>query len=341
MKVAAVRFVASVAALTLLIATQPVAAAKNRLMPPLSGVTSWLNTTEPPTRENLRGKVVLVDFWTYSCINCIRTFPHLKRWHERYAGKGLVIIGIHSPEFAFESEPENVKRAVKRYAIPYPVGMDDSLAVWKAFGTKSWPTHYLLDRTGVIRESHSGEGNYEETEKAIQSLLSEGGVSVKMPVEALPVGVEFSRIKTPEIYLGYERLAAIGNRERIVPDQPTRFSGTTAPGKNRFLLDGEWKIEKKRATMTSQSGRIAIRFDANKANMVLRSSAGTRAEVWIDGKPATESNKGEDVVLEAGGAVVTIDVPRLYNLVNGEYGDHTLELRIVGTGLEAYTFTFG
>lgn len=337
-----VRALAAVIAITLSFPAPAISTpVKPRKMAPLTGVTSWLNTATPPTPEGIRGKVVLVDFWTYSCVNCIRSFPQLKRWHEQYADKGLVIIGVHSPEFAFETIPENVARAIKRWAIPYPVAMDDGLAVWKAFGVNAWPTHFLVDRQGMVRDVQRGEGSYQQTEELIQTLLSEGGPAIKAPIVALPAGVDFSVIRTPEIYFGYQRLSAIGNRERVIPDRPVRFSGNSTPKKNFFLLHGEWRVEKQRATLVSDEGRVAIRFEANRANMVLHAPAGAVVDVWIDGKPATAENKGDDVTVVDGRAIAKIDSPRLYNFVNTVPGEHLLELRIKGAGLDAYTFTFG
>ncbi len=333
-----------IALATALAVSAPVLAGKKKPveMPEFTGVSAWFNTDAPPTKASLRGKVVLVDFWTYSCINCIRTFPNLKRWYEKYRPMGFEIIGVHSPEFVFESRPDNVKAAIQRYGLPYPVAMDDARAVWNVYGTRAWPTHVLIDRRGVVREVREGEGDPEATERLIQQLLAEDSAApVDRALATRPVETDFARIKTPEIYLGYQRLVAIGQADRIIPDGTVAFKAPDTLRRDKFYLDGSWKIEKEFASLQSKDGKIILRYEANKANMVLRAPAEVVAEVWVDGKPADAANKGSDVVIEAGRAIVRIGEARLYNLVSTKHGEHRLELRISGAGLEAYTFTFG
>jgi thiol-disulfide isomerase/thioredoxin len=321
------------------------AIAKDVSMPDIQGISHWLNTDKPLTREDLRGKVVLVDFWTYSCINCILTFPHINSWHEKYADKGLLIIGVHTPEFDFEKEANNVKAAVAKYGIRYPVAMDNDYKTWRAYSNRYWPAHYLADRKGFVRYTHFGEGNYEETERRIVELLAQGG-SPPSPsgAKSATTEAEDSGTRTPEIYLGYLRLAVIGNPEKIMPDRRQTFRGPMEIADDKFYLSGGWRIAREYAALETAPGKILIRYEAGKANMVLDTDAGQEvaAEVYVDGRPATLDNKGSDVVLEKGKAVCRIREPRLYNLTKTkDSGRHTLELRFMSPGIRAYTFTFG
>jgi thiol-disulfide isomerase/thioredoxin len=332
------------AAFAFLLAAGP-ASAKDVPLPEIRGIAHWLNTDRPLTPDDLRGKVVLIDFWTYSCINCIRTFPHLNDWHRRYASRGLVIVGVHTPEFAFEKDPANVRAALAEHGIAYPVAMDNDYATWRAFSNRYWPAHYLADRGGVVRYTHFGEGNYAETERAIERLLAEGGEAAPAAVPAeRPPAADLSRVKTPEIYLGYERLSRIANREPVLPDRRQTFREPDAPAPGRFHLAGEWRVAKTYAELEGPAGKIVVRYDADKANMVLASADGREliAEVYVDGRPATAENRGRDVVLEGGRALCRVREPRLYNLAaTAAAGRHTLELRFLSPGARAYTFTFG
>jgi thiol-disulfide isomerase/thioredoxin len=318
----------SIAALVGLFAMGAPLLARTLVLPEFSGVTHWLNTSKPVDRASLKGKVVLVDFWTYSCINCIRSVPHLKQLYEKYHGQGLEIIGVHTPEFHFEKDVNNVQAAIQKFGIPYPVAMDDNYQMWDAFASRSWPSVYLTDREGVIRYRHFGEGNEAEVEKQIQELLSQNNPAFKplAPTAVEPV-VDFSRIKTPEIYLGALRLAALGNSETVHPQEAQSFKAPATLRKNKVYLDGSWRMEKEYAELDSAEGRVLIRFEANKTNMVL-STSGTpvHADVYADGVPSD---------------VVTIDGSRMYNFTKGTYGAHTLEVRFHGKGVRVYTLTFG
>ena len=315
--------------------------------PDLQGITGWLNT-EPLTPADLQGKVVLIDFWTYSCINCIRTLPYLQQWHETYKDSGFILLGVHTPEFAFEKERENVAEAIQKYGLEYPVAQDNNYETWRAFENQFWPAHYLLDVQGNIRFTHFGEGKYAETESAIQQLLLEAGLlSVDTIVEITepPSRAGFSNIGTPEIYLGASRINNIGNVvDNVRINEPYQFVGTATPEFNRFYLDGLWTITPEAAELEEGKGSITLQYKASKAHMVL-SGKDQRivVEVKLDGEYLTKDNKGEDVVIENGKSFMEIKEARLYNLVDtkGKYDIHTVELLVPTPGLKAFTYTFG
>ncbi len=313
-------------------------------MPEFAGIVRWLNTEKPLTRADLRGKVVLVDFWTYSCINCIRTFPHVTSWHRKYADQGLVIVGVHTPEFDFEKNEDNVRAALAKHGIAYPVAMDNDYKTWRAYSNRYWPAHYLMDRRGRLRYTHFGEGQYRETEDKIRQLLAEDGPApVPAQGPALPEA-DLSRIKTPELYLGHERLSALGNGEKVLPDRRQTFREPKSLAAHRFCLVGEWFIAEKFARVEAAGAKVLVRYEADGAHMVLDTADGSEvaAEVYIDGRPATAQNKGADVVLENGLALCRVRGARLYNLARAAGpGLHTLELRFRAPGVRAYTFTFG
>lgn len=329
--------------------------------PQLQGIADWINT-EPLTPEMVNGKVVLVDFWTYSCINCIRTLPHLAQWHQKYKDNGFALLGVHTPEFAFEKKKENVLAAVKKYQIEYPVALDNDYATWNAFANHYWPAHYLIDKDGYIRYRSFGEGHYAETEAAIQQLLLEAGLlSLDKISEAKepPPDADFTKIGTPEIYLGYSRLNNVGNMDQgVKPGEPYAFAEPKTIEDNRFYFVGPWKIEPEFAETAGVSARLVIRYKANKINMVLAPVGDTPVEVELvlDGQPLTDQTKGADVEIKSatpqewrrrpegghGRASATIDSARLYNLINtNDVAWHTLEIIITSSGLRAFTFTFG
>jgi thiol-disulfide isomerase/thioredoxin len=318
-----------------------------KLAPELAEISGYINT-DPVTLKDLRGKVVLVDFWTYSCINCIRTIPYLNAWYEKYADDGLVIVGVHTPEFEFEKNHDNVKTAVEKFEIKYPVVQDNEKGTWKAFENRYWPRKYLIDNEGFIRYDHIGEGSYAETEKVIQSLLSERAAymganitineSISKPENAQ--SVNFGGINTPELYFGYQfARTSLGNPEGFEPDQIVRYTiaenAMIAP--NKIYLEGEWKNNPDSMELQSEVGRIVLSYSAKAVNIV----AGGSGEVYIseDGSNLTNSSRGLDV-LEQG--VVRIDGQKLYNLaMHQEYGEHQIVIDVVGKGFEIYTFTFG
>jgi len=303
------------------------------VVPSLSGILGWINSN-PLSEEDLRGKVVLVDFWTYSCINCIRTLPHLNEWHKKYKNNGLVILGVHSPEFKFEKKKENVEAAVKKYNIEYPVALDSDHETWRAFNNQYWPAHYLTDISGNIRYHSFGEGHYAETEAAIQQLLLEAKLLTLDRVTEIkepPADTNFQSIGTPEIYLGYARINNAGNIDPDTkPDTPHVFAEPTDFLENRFYFVGTWVISREASELTGKNGKLILRYKADKVNIVAESKDGEAipVEVFLDGKPV---------------GVIPISSPQLYNLIDtgGDYNWHTLEIRILDPGFRAFTFTFG
>ena len=303
-------------------------------MPDFRGISQWFNS-EPITKASLKGKVVLVDFWTYSCVNCLRTLPYLKEWHKKYKAKGLVIVSVHSPEFEFERDPANLKAAIEKLQITYPVAMDNQMATWTAFKNNAWPAHYFIDAEGRIRQIHLGEGDYENSEATIQKLLMErtfkktaaASPTAMPPLTLLPPNVDFSQIRSPETYLGFLR------RERLVTSgRPIEL--------NEWSTDGKWRTEGERIFLTEGVGKITFRFSATRVNIVL-APEGTpvSAVVRLDGQPPPKEKAGKDV--QGGGLLIT--GPRMYELINlGPKGEeHTVEIEFLNPGVAAYAFTFG
>lgn len=311
------------------------------LLPPLSGGIDWINS-KPLTKEELRGKVVLIDFWTYSCVNCLRTLPYVKNWYKKYHDQGFVIIGVHTPEFAFEKEKENVAKAVKDLGIFYPVVLDNDYAIWKNFDNHYWPAHYLVDAEGRIREIHHGEGEYAETETAIQVLLKEKGVLIqKNASEKVEEEVDFSRIRSPETYLGYERASNFKSSQEVVPDQ---FSSYTFPSElslNQWGLSGSWKIEKEKITNQNSHAKIRFQFEARKLNLVMGAAEKNpiEATIKIDGKVIETNLSGKDVK----NGKVLIQDSRLYELIDLKEvrGVHLFEIEFLNSNIFAFAFTFG
>ena len=314
----------------------------------IQGIEAWINS-EPLVLADLKGKVVLFDFWTYSCINCIRTIPHLKSWYEKYKDDGFIIVGIHTPEFEFERKLENVLAEVQKYELEYPVALDNNYATWNAFNNRFWPAHYLADVNGNIRFIHFGEGRYAETESAIQQLLLEAGLlSLDKFIEVVePVSnVDFSQIGTPEIYLGASRINNFGSMvENVQINEPYEFPAPDDIKFNRFYLTGNWRITPEFSELVGESGVITIQYHASRAHIVLETKEATEVvlEIRVDGKYLNKDNKGDDVILENGKSIVRVREPRLYNLVNTQdvYETHTLEINVTSPGLQAFAFTFG
>jgi thiol-disulfide isomerase/thioredoxin len=341
--------------------------------PEFAQITGYINTphNSPITLSSLKGKVVLVDFWTYSCINCIRTIPYLNDWDQKYAGNGLVIVGVHSPEFEFEKNYDNVKAAVQRLGITYPVVLDSDHGTWDAYGNQYWPRHYLIDAQGYIRDNHIGEGGYEQTEKTIQSLLAEraahmGLKQISFSTKSTPVirpqsmqYVDLNQSTTPEIYLGYDKARApIGNPEGFKPDQIVSYSipSDTSLKPSIVYLQGSWKNNPGNIELQSNTGRIALIYYAKSVNIV----AGGKGE----GIVVNDNDNDEHRVAGANGQVVlsasanmstkslgqdlsqngsfTIDGQRLYNLaMHDDYDAHFIIIDVKGKGFQLYTFTFG
>lgn len=317
-------------------------------LPPLTGAVDWLNSA-PLTAAQLEGKVVLVDFWTYSCINCLRSMPYVKAWAEKYRDQGLVVIGVHAPEFAFERDIGNVRKAVKDLGITYPVAVDNDYAIWRAFGNQYWPAHYLIDAKGQIRHHHFGEGEYAQTEQAIQQLLEQAGrknvattVVSAEGAQGVQQASDMGQVASPETYLGYERAQNFASPESQAADQSRSYTAPSQPALNQWGLAGNWLSQPDQVTLSQGTGRIVYRFHARDLHLVLgpdKNGKPVRFRVTIDGA-APGRNHGADVAADGSG---TINGQRLYQLVrqSGSIGDHTFSIEFLDPGVQAYAFTFG
>jgi cytochrome c biogenesis protein CcdA/thiol-disulfide isomerase/thioredoxin len=314
--------------------------------PSLSGAEEWLNSP-PLTPEGLKGKVVLIDFWTYSCINCLRAIPFVRAWAEKYKDHGLVVIGVHTPEFAFERKLSNVRAAIADLKIGYPVAVDNEYKIWRAFDNQYWPAHYFIDAQGRIRYHHFGEGEYDQSERVIQRLLAEAGdsgyssalVSVTAPgAQAAP---DENDVKSPETYVGYNRADNFVSPGGIVEDESHDYA--SAPLQlNQWSLSGDWTVGAENAALNKQDGRIVYRFHARDLHLVLGPAADNkpvRFRVSIDGVAPGESH-GADIGADGRGVV---DGQRLYQLIrqSGTISDRTFEIEFLDPGVQAYAFTFG
>ncbi|MCR4368873.1 MAG: thioredoxin family protein, partial [archaeon] len=320
--------------------------------PELTGLAGYINTDSNISLSALEGKVVLIDFWTYSCINCIRTIPYLNSWHEKYADDGLVIIGVHSPEFEFEKKKENVQNAVDEYNIKYQVVLDNDFATWRAYANRYWPHKFLVDAQGYIRYDHIGEGSYGETEEKIVELLKEKNSAPDDQMGLAEIeGTDFSKIATPEIYFGYNffrpQSPQIGNIEGVHTEQQTAYEYPSRASRETFrdntpYLGGTWTVLGDYSKLNSETGMVGLVFTAKKANIVAGAPKGAQLTIMLDGAQILESEYGSDVELADGKPIVRISEQRLYNIVDAKnYSKKTLEFKISGEGFELYTFTFG
>lgn len=302
--------------------------------PDFAGGTKWFNS-EPLTIVELRGKVVVVDFWTYTCINCIRTLPYLKEWHRKYRDKGLTIIGVHTPEFEFEKDPKNVEQAIKDFGIEYPVVQDNEYLIWKAYENHYWPAKYFVDKDGRIRNSHFGEGAYKESEKLIQKLLTEAGSQAKEAlISASPPS---SGARTPETYLGYRRMANFASPEGVRQDRIATYTIPTGLPVRTFAYGGKWHIGPEFA-VAKERATLSFRFEAKEVYLVMRPQADTgRVRILLDDNLVESKHAGEDVQ----DSFVTVRKDRMYRLIRlPRTGLHTLTLEL-DEGIEVYAFTFG
>ncbi|MFA5956403.1 cytochrome c biogenesis protein DipZ [Hyphomicrobium sp.] len=314
-------------------------------MPPLDGAVEWLNSP-PLTREALKGKVVLIDFWTYSCINCLRALPYVEAWAEKYKDQGLVVIGVHAPEFAFEKNIANVKRAVTDLGITYPVAIDNNYAIWRAFKNEYWPAHYFIDAEGNIRHHHFGEGSYDRSERVIQKLLTEAGHKnvatgvVSVSGSGIEAGAS-STVKSPETYVGYRRAENFVSPGGAVHDTSHDYSGAPAE-LNDWALGGNWTITPEHATLNVANGNIGYKFHARDLHLVLGPGPDgkpVRFKVTIDGKAPGDSH-GADTDINGNGTVTT---QKLYQLVRqaGPVTDRVFTIEFLDPGVQAFAFTFG
>jgi cytochrome c biogenesis protein CcdA/thiol-disulfide isomerase/thioredoxin len=325
------------------------------IMPPLTGATLWLNSP-PLSREQLRGKVVVVDFWTYSCINCLRALPYVEAWAKKYADKGLVVIGVHAPEFAFEKVETNVRRAVHDLGVTYPVALDNDLKIWRAFNNQYWPAHYFIDAQGRIRHHHFGEGEYDQSERVIQKLLAEAGKSgipgghVVPSAEGAQAAPDMAAIRSPETYVGYGRGANFASGP-VHYDAAADYALPKALALNQWGLSGRWVIGEEKSALARPGGRIAFRFHARDLHLVLGPGAPdakgngrpVRFRVTLDGA-APGAAHGADTDARGYGTVTS---QRLYQLIRqgmaagGAITDRRFEIEFLDPGVEAFAFTFG
>ncbi|TCR81499.1 cytochrome c biogenesis protein DipZ [Rhizobium sp. BK376] len=314
--------------------------------PKFDGAVQWLNSP-PLTAESLKGKVVLVDFWTYSCINCIRAIPYVKAWAEKYKDQGLVVIGVHSPEFAFEKNVDNVKKAIGDLGITYPVAVDNNYAIWRAFDNEYWPAHYFIDAQGRVRHHHFGEGSYDESEHVIQQLLAEAGKTnvakdvVDVKASGAQAASDEADVQSPETYVGYQRSQNFVGAEGTVNDAAHTYVAET-PRLNEWGLTGNWTVGSEQGALNDANGSIYYRFHARDLHLVLGPGADgkpVRFQVTVDGK-APGDNHGVDTDADGNG---TVTGQRLYQLVrqSGPVGDHTFEIKFLDPGVQAFAFTFG
>jgi len=315
-------------------------------LPPLDGIGPWINSP-PLTREQLRGKVVVIDFWTYSCINCLRSIPYVRAWYDRYKDDGLVVIGVHAPEFAFERDFANVQKAVRDLGITYPVALDNDWHLWRALKNNYWPAHYFIDALGRVRYYHHGEGSYDESERVIRQLLTEAGrpPSMRMAGAEANEAAEMAasgKVRSPETYIGYARADGFVSPGGQAKDQAKDYSIPSALELNQWALGGRWSIAPQAATAQSPGGRIAFRFHARDLHLVLGPAADgkpVRFRVTIDGH-VPDADAGADIKPDGTGIVTD---ERLYQLIRlkGEVADHDFVIEFVDPEVRAFAFTFG
>lgn len=299
--------------------------------PELVGITAWVNT-DPLTLQQLRGKVVLIDFWTYSCINCIRTFPYLQDWYAKYKDKGLVIIGVHTPEFAFEKNPANVRNAVERFKLTYPIAIDSDFKTWQNYNNSYWPAHYLIDQTGILRGYHFGEGAYMQTENEIRNLL---GLAPLEENEKTAV----ARPTTPETYLGFKRADGYTPRTVIQPDVTAFYTYPGQLNANQVGLRGDWLVSAEKITAMGESSYLDLNFLATRVYLVMDADKPELVTVEMHDLPLEKKYYTQDMN-EAG--QILVKEPRKYDVINlkGDYKQHGLTLK-VPKGVSLYAFTFG
>jgi thiol-disulfide isomerase/thioredoxin len=313
----------------------------------LERANEWLNSP-PLTASALRGKVVLVDFWTYTCINWLRTLPYLRAWDQKYRNQGLVVIGVHAPEFAFEKNISNVRWAVKEMGVDYPVAVDSEHVIWRAFGNQYWPALYFIDAQGHVRHNHFGEGAYEQSEMIIQRLLAEAGAGgigddlVSVDARGIEAAADWGSLKSPENYVGYERTENFASPGGAVLDKSRMYEWPVRLRLNDWALSGDWTVKNQAVGLDKPNGRIAYRFHARDLNLVMGpATPGTsvRFRVLIDGQPPSAAH-GIDVDGQGHGTVIE---QRLYQLIRQPkpIADREFQIEFLDPGVEAFAFTFG
>ena len=316
-------------------------------LPGFDGANDWLNSA-PLTDADLEGKVVLADFWTFTCINWLRTLAYVRAWAERYADQGLVVVGVHTPEFPFERDVDNVRRAASELRVEYPIALDSDYAIWQAFANRYWPAVYIADAQGRIRHHHFGEGGYAECEMVIQRLLRESGRDaiaedlVSVTGEGFEAQADWANLESPETYLGYEQGRGLAFPRRAVPDEPHFYEAPDTLQLNQWALEGDWTIERRACLLAKADGRIAFCFHARDVNLVMGArpqATSVPFRVLVDGQSPGDAH-GLDVDDQGQG---TVQAQRLYQLIRqqGTIVDRTIEIVFFAPSVEAYVFTFG
>jgi cytochrome c biogenesis protein CcdA/thiol-disulfide isomerase/thioredoxin len=316
-------------------------------LPSLNGAVAWLNSA-PLTREGLKGKVVLVDFWTYSCINCLRAIPYVEAWAKKYRSDGLVVIGVHTPEFAFEKDQSNVSKSVRDLKITYPVAIDSNYAIWKAFNNQYWPAHYFIDKQGTIRYHHFGEGEYDKSEEVIQQLLKENNANirasgtVKVNAAGVQAAADLNDVQSPETYVGYERARQFASPEAVKQDLPGLYTTPSRLQVDQWGLVGKWNVGGEKAMLVAAPGKVVFRFHARDLHLVLGPGPDgkpIRFRVLLDGDPPM-GDAGVDVDGQGNG---TIKGYRLYQLIRqkGKVEDRAFQIQFLDPNVEVFAFTFG
>jgi thiol-disulfide isomerase/thioredoxin len=316
-------------------------------LPGFDGATGWVNS-EPLTAADLRGRVVLVNFWTYTCINWLRTLPYVRAWAERYQDHGLVVIGVHTPEFGFEHDLDNVRREVKDLGVDYPVAIDNDYAIWTAFDNHYWPALYFVDAQGQVRHHRFGEGDYEMSEMVVQQLLTEAGSGgadqelTSVDARGVEAAADWASLRSPENYLGYERTDNFVSPNGSILDTSYAYAAPTRLGLNHWALSGDWTVHRQAIVLNQAGGRILYRFHARDLHLVMAPTTPgglIRFRVHLDGEPPGAAH-GSDVDDQGKG---TLSDPRLYQLVRqpGPVSDRTFEIAFLDPGVQAYAFTFG
>ena len=317
------------------------------VFPDFDGATAWLNSA-PLTPHGLRGRVVVVQFCTFSCVNWLRTVPYVKAWAGKYRDDGLIVIGVHSPEFPFEHDHDKVRSALTGMGIDYPIALDNAFAVWRAFDNAYWPALYFVDAEGRLRHHHFGEEEYVRSEQVIQQLLTEAGSAgisddlVSVQPDGVSLGADWSALESPETYLGYARATGFASPGRLKPDRGRVYEEPRRLRLNQWALSGDWTVQSQLATLNQPGGRIVHRFHGRDLNLVLGTQADgapRRFRVLIDGEPPNRAG-GLDVDERGNG---TVSKERLYQLIRqiGRITDRTFEITFIDAGAQAYVFTFG
>jgi thiol-disulfide isomerase/thioredoxin len=316
-------------------------------LPSFEGATGWLNSG-PLAPEGVRGRVVLVDFWTYTCVNWLRTLPYVRAWAAKYGREGLTVVGVHTPEFGFERDVDNIVTQSRVFGVEYPIAVDSDYRVWRAFANHFWPAIYLADTEGRIRYHHFGEGEYAMTEMAIQQLLLDAGAAevdqglVSVDPQGLEVAADYRSLRSPETYLGYGQASGFASPDGLQEDRAYDYPAPTRLGLNYWAPTGTWTITDRAAVLAEPGGRIAFRFQARDVNLVMgpaKRGTAIRYRVSLDGQPANGA-QGSDVERDGDG---TVTGQRTYQLIRqpAEIGERTFEIEFLDAGVEAYCFTFG